>query len=68
MTISEGDRLDYKLALVRLGLRQYQVAMAAGLHESKLSAFLTGRVQLKPDQLERLKSVLGLEEVADVPT
>ena len=65
MIITEGDRLHYKLAIVRLGQRQYQVAIAAGLHESKLSAFLSGRVELKPEQIQRLQSVLGLDEVVD---
>ena len=59
-------RLDYRLAIVRRQLRQYEVAQLAGLHESTLSAFLSGRVRLKRDQVARLQQVLGLEEVADV--
>lgn len=65
MRLDEDTRLDYKLAIVRLGRRQYQVAQLAGLHESTLSAFLTGRIRLKADQVARLQQVLGLEEVAN---
>jgi hypothetical protein len=66
MTLKEGDRVEYKIAILKLGCHQYQVAMAAGLHESKLSAFLSGRTGLNRAQLEKLQQVLGLEEVADV--
>ena len=66
MTITEGDRVEFKIAILRLGWHQYQVAMAAGLHESKLSAFLSGRTGLKRSQVAKLRDVLGMEEVVDV--
>jgi transcriptional regulator with XRE-family HTH domain len=66
MPITEGDRLAFKLAIVRLGCRQYEVAQLVGVHESTLSAFLCGRVTLKGDQLARLREVLRIEESLDV--
>jgi hypothetical protein len=66
MTLKEGDHIEYKIAILRLGWHQYEVAAAAGLHESKLSAFLSGRTGLNRAQLDRLRDVLGLQEVADV--
>jgi hypothetical protein len=66
MTINEGERIDYKIAILRRGCFQYQIAAAAGLTEYRLSMFLRGRGNLKPDQLARLQAVLGLEEGADV--
>ena len=66
MKIREGDRITYKLAILQQGCHQYEIAMRAGLHESKLSAFLNGRTGLNPCQLARLNEVLGLEEIADV--
>ena len=63
MKIKEGDRVEYKIAMLRLGQHQYEIAHAAGLHESQLSAFLSGRVGLNQRQIAQLQAVLGMEVV-----
>ena len=55
------DRLEYRVAIARTGKRQYQIAHSLGWTEWKLSMFLTGRGSLKPAELARLESVLGME-------
>ena len=65
----EGSmRLDFKIAVLKSGLHQFEVAQAAGLSEGRLSRFIRGREQLRPEEEQRLRMVLGLsierEEVA----
>ena len=55
-------RLDYKLAILRSGRYQFQVAHEAGLSEGRLSRFIRGREQLRPEEELRLRTVLGLTE------
>jgi hypothetical protein len=62
---AEAERLDYRIAIMRSGRYQYQVAGQAGLSEHQLSMFLRGRLNLKPEQVSRLQDVLGMREVAD---
>jgi hypothetical protein len=63
-------RLDYKLAILKSGRFQFQVAHEAGLSEGRLSRFIRGREQLRPEEEKRLRTILGLtaeaEEVAHV--
>lgn len=51
-----------RIKLVRLqrGLRQWDVARAAGVTESYLSRLETGRVEPSSELLERLAAVLGV--------
>jgi hypothetical protein len=55
-------RLDFKIAIIRSGQRQYEIAHQSGLSEGRLSRFLRGREQLRPEEELRLRTVLGLWE------
>jgi hypothetical protein len=63
-------RLDYKLAILKSGRYQFEIAQASGLSEGRLSRFIRGRERLRPEEELRLRTVLGLpaevEEVAHV--
>jgi hypothetical protein len=54
-------RLDIKLAVVQSGRRQYEIAQELGVPESKLSKFIHGYGTLRPEQIEKLHALLGLE-------
>ena len=69
MPLCAEDRIDYRLAIVRSGLFQYRVAAQLGVTEFRLSAFLNGRGTLRPDELTRLREILGMAgETANVST
>lgn len=53
-------RLDYKLAILKSGRYQFEIAHASGLSEGRLSRFIRGREQLRPEEEHRLRAVLGL--------
>ena len=53
-------RLDYKLAILKSGRYQFEVAHASGLSEGRLSRFIRGREHLRPEEELRLRTVLGL--------
>ena len=53
-------RIDYKLAILKSGRYQFEVAHASGLSEGRLSRFIRGREQLRPEEEQRLRTVLGL--------
>jgi hypothetical protein len=53
-------RLDYKIAIIKSGQRQYEIAHESGLSEGRLSRFIRGREQLRPEEEQRLRIVLGL--------
>jgi hypothetical protein len=63
-------RLDYKIAIIKSGRHQFEVAHESGLSEGRLSRFIRGREQLRPEEEQRLRTVLGLvvevKEVAHV--
>jgi hypothetical protein len=63
-------RFDYKLAILKSGRYQFEIAHESGLSEGRLSRFIRGREQLRPEEELRLRAVLGLvaevEEVAHV--
>jgi hypothetical protein len=63
-------RLDYKFAILKSGRYQFQIAHESGLSEGRLSRFIRGREQLRPEEEQRLRSILGLtvevEEAAHV--
>jgi transcriptional regulator with XRE-family HTH domain len=49
------------------GRPQFQVAAACGLHPARLSLIETGRVQARPDELQRLADVLGVSVASIAP-
>ncbi len=53
-------RLDYKMAILKSGRYQFEVAHAANLSEGRLSRFIRGRELLRADEERRLREVLGL--------
>jgi hypothetical protein len=53
-------RLDFKLAILKTGRFQYEIAQEANLSEGRLSRFLRGREHLRPEEEAKLASVLGL--------
>jgi hypothetical protein len=63
-------RLDVKIAIIKSGRRQYEIAHESGLSEGRLSRFIRGREHLRPEEEQRLRAVLGLvaemEEVVHV--
>ena len=50
--------LDVKIARVRAGLRQYQVAMSVGISPARLSEVEAGRRRPSPELLERILAVV----------
>jgi hypothetical protein len=60
----EAMRLDYKFAILKSGRYQFEIVHESGLSEGRLSRFIRGREQLRPEEELRLRTVLGLQ--ADV--
>jgi plasmid maintenance system antidote protein VapI len=60
-------RVDLKVAIVRSGRPQYEIAQELGVPESQLSKFIRGYGALSPEQAKKLREVLGLapEEVGN---
>ena len=54
-------RLDIKLAIVRSGRQQYEIAQLIGVSESVLSKFIYERGKLWPEQETKLAELLGLK-------
>jgi predicted transcriptional regulator len=55
-------RTDLKIAIVKCGKPQYQIAQELGISESRLSKYLRGYGTLHPDHISQLHHTLGLEE------
>jgi hypothetical protein len=55
-------RLDIKLAIVKSGRPQYDIAQELGVPESTLSKFVRGRGALRPEQERKLMELLGLRD------
>jgi plasmid maintenance system antidote protein VapI len=53
-------RLDIKLAIVKSGRHQYDIARELGVPESTLSKFVRGYGTLRPEQERKLSKLLGL--------
>ena len=49
-------RLDYKLAILKSGRYQFEIAHESGLSEGRLSRFIRGREQLRPGEEQRLRT------------
>ena len=54
--------LDLKVAIVRSGEPQYLFAQQIGVSESRLSKYLRSYGNLRPEQLEKLAVLLGLQK------
>ena len=54
--------LDLKVTIVRSGKPQYWFAQQIGVSESRLSKYLRGYGSLRPEQLEKLAVLLGLQK------
>ena len=55
-------RLDLKLAIVKSGRPQYEIARELGVPESSLSKFIGGYGSLRPEQVKKLEAILRVEE------
>ena len=53
-------RLDFKMAILRSGKYQFEIAQAINVSEGRLSRFIRGREHLRPEEELRLREVLGL--------
>jgi hypothetical protein len=53
-------RLDFKLAVLKSGKHQFEIAHEAQLSEGRLSRFIRGREQLRADEERRLRELLQL--------
>ncbi|MBI4639921.1 MAG: helix-turn-helix transcriptional regulator [Candidatus Tectomicrobia bacterium] len=60
--------LDLKVAIVKSGRLQYQIAQELGVPESRLSKFLRGYGSLRPEQIQQLHAILGLERAENAST
>jgi hypothetical protein len=49
-----------KMAILLSGRRQWQIARAAGIHETRLSKYVQEYGHLSEDEVRRLWQVLGL--------
>lgn len=56
--------LAIKLAIVRSGRFQYEVARKIGVSEQALSKFLRGHGMLQPEKVQELVALLGVPEEA----
>lgn len=55
-------RLEIKIAIIKTGQPQYQIAQALGVSEYALSKFIRGRGKLQPEQEARLTALLKLRD------
>jgi hypothetical protein len=59
-------RYDFKIAVLKSGKHQFEIAHEAQLSEGRLSRFIRGREQLRPDEERRLREVLQLPVEGDL--
>ena len=55
------DGTDIRVARIRAGMKQYELARRAGLRESELSLIENNRRVPSPDKSVRIVQALGLE-------
>lgn len=65
-TYPEG--LEIKVARIRAGLRQYQVAMSVGILPNRLSEIEAGRRRPSADLLERILQVIKVNNYGQTET
>jgi len=56
---SEANGLDIKIARIKAGIRQYDLAARLGIHPSRLSEIESGRRKPSPETLEQLVQILS---------
>ena len=54
-------RIDFKIAILMSGKRQYEIAHGLGWTEGKLSKFVRGIYELRPEEEQQLRCVLGMD-------
>jgi hypothetical protein len=52
--------LALKVAILKSGRRQWELARAAGIHEARLSKYIHGYGTLSAGEKERLEALLGV--------
>lgn len=57
--VTQVKGLDIKIARLKAGMRQYDVAARLGIHPSQLSEIESGRRQPSPELLEQLMQILN---------
>lgn len=57
---SKMDGFDLKIARLRAGQKQWDVAAKIGVSQSRLSLIELGRVTARPNELSKLREVLGI--------
>ena len=55
-------RLDIKMAILKSGRRQYEIAQELGVPESSLSKFVRGYGSLSQDCVTKLNQLIGLSQ------
>jgi plasmid maintenance system antidote protein VapI len=60
-------RMDVKVAILKSGRPQYQIAQAIGVSEYRLSKYVHGRADLRPEQEQKLEETLGLQDERAYP-
>jgi plasmid maintenance system antidote protein VapI len=53
---------ELKVTIVRSGKPQYWFAQQIGVSESRLSKYLRGYGSLRPEQIEKLAELLGVQK------
>jgi plasmid maintenance system antidote protein VapI len=59
-------RLDVKLAIVKSGRKQYEIAQELGIPESTLSKYVRGYGVLSPDSESKLAQIIGLSQEGSI--
>jgi len=60
------DGIDIRIARIRAGLKQYELAERAGIREPELSMIETGRKQPSPEMAARIENALRTADRAPV--
>jgi len=60
--------LELKIARLRAGLKQYQLASEVGIASTQLSEIETGRREVSPEVLERILGVIKSNKEAEEQT
>lgn len=55
---THAEGIEIKIARIRAGLRQYEVAMSVGIPPARLSEIEAGRRRSSPELLERILQVM----------
>ena len=58
--MKEANGVEFKIARIRAGYRQYEVAAQLGIHPCQLSEIESGRRKPSTEVLQQLLQILGL--------